>query len=76
MNEANDIQTQKQQGDCSRSATGYALAKALRLDADDCPRPDRAQLMYQAAEEIERLIVEARGKAHNDEAQRHGEEKL
>ena len=42
---------------------GYALAKALREDADDCPRPDRAQLMRRAAEEIECLIVEAREKA-------------
>ena len=45
---------------------GYALAKALREDADDCPRPDRAQLMRRAAEEIECLIVEAREKAHID----------
>jgi len=49
---------------------GYALAKALREDADDCPRPDRAQLMRRAAEEIECLIVEARKKAHTGRLER------
>jgi hypothetical protein len=54
----------KNQRPAFAALAGYALAKALREDADDCPRPDRALLMRRAAEEIECLIVEAREKAH------------
>ncbi len=38
--------------------TGYALVKKLREDADDCQRPDRAELLRSAANEIESLIEE------------------
>jgi hypothetical protein len=37
---------------------GYALITKLRADADDCQRPDRAELLRDAADEIERLIQE------------------
>ena len=40
---------------------GYALITKLRADADDCQRPDRAELMRDAADEIERLIQEVNG---------------
>lgn len=39
---------------------GYALAAALRREADDIAREDRAELVRAAANEIEALIVENR----------------
>jgi hypothetical protein len=38
--------------------TGYALVNALREDAKDCARSDRASLLRNAAEEITNLIEE------------------
>lgn len=37
---------------------GLRLARMLRLDAQDCARPDRAHLLDSAADEIESLIEE------------------
>lgn len=37
---------------------GLQLARQLRLDAQDCQRPDRAHLLESAAIEIESLIAE------------------
>lgn len=39
---------------------GIPLAKALREEADDCQNENRALLLLQAAEEIEKLIQEIR----------------
>ena len=40
------------------NAQGYQLSTLFRADAEDCPRPDRAQLLTQAAGEIEKQITE------------------
>lgn len=39
---------------------GYEIGTALRREADDVAREDRAALMREAAREIERLIGEVR----------------
>ena len=37
-------------------ATGYELVRILRLDAEECANPNRAQLLSDAADEIAKLI--------------------
>lgn len=60
MNEANDIQAQKKQGDCSRSATGAARKRRvealLNRVADELRKHDGIGSVAEASEAVRRLV--------------------